>query len=50
MRPGMDKQASALKVMEAYVAGQARLGYAGFEPGPRPTDVILVSFPKSGST
>jgi hypothetical protein len=42
--------ASALAVMEAYVAGQARLGYAPFDPGPRPTDVILAAFPKSGST
>ncbi len=40
----------SLKVMEAYVSGQARLGYAEFSPGPRPSDVILVSFPKSGST
>ena len=36
--------------MEAYVAGQAQLGYAEFSPGPRSSDVILVSFPKSGST
>ncbi len=42
--------ASSLEVMEAYVAGQARLGYAEFSPGPRSSDVILVSFPKSGST
>jgi len=40
----------SLKVMEAYVAGQARLGYAEFSPGPRPSDVILVGFPKSGTT
>lgn len=41
---------SSLAVMEAYVAGQARLGYTEFSPGPRSSDVILVSFPKSGST
>ena len=39
-----------LRVLETYVAGQARLGYAKFDPGPRPSDVLLVSFPKSGST
>jgi hypothetical protein len=39
-----------LDIMEAYLRGQARLGYAEFEPGPQPSDVILVSFPKSGST
>lgn len=41
---------SALAILEAYVAGQARLGYAAFTPGPRPTDVVLAAFPKSGST
>ena len=39
-----------LRVLETYVVGQARLGYAKFDPGPRPSDVLLVSFPKSGST
>jgi len=46
----MARMSASLKVMEAYVAGQARLGYAEFSPGPRSSDVILVSFPKSGST
>ncbi len=41
---------TSLEVMQAYVAGQARLGYAHFSPGPLPSDVILTSFPKSGST
>ena len=37
---------SSPKVIEAYVAGQARLGYGEFVPGPEPSDVILVSLPK----
>jgi Sulfotransferase domain len=41
---------SGLDIMESYVVGQANLGYAVFDPGPEPQDVILVSFPKSGST
>jgi hypothetical protein len=41
---------TSLKVMQAYVAGQAQLGYASFSPGPSPSDVILVAYPKSGST
>jgi hypothetical protein len=41
---------AALDVMRAYVAGQTALGYATFDPGPHPDDVILASFPKSGST
>jgi hypothetical protein len=36
--------------MKRYVLGQAALGYAVFDPGPEASDVILVSFPKSGST
>jgi hypothetical protein len=39
-----------LKIMQAYVQGQANLGYAKWEPGPRSSDVILTAFPKSGST
>jgi hypothetical protein len=41
---------SPMEVFKAYVDGQARLGYAKFNPGPQPTDVILATFPKSGST
>lgn len=39
-----------IDVLQTYVAGQARLGYASFDPGPLDTDVILATFPKSGST
>jgi len=39
-----------LSIIRAYVEGQARLGYATFNPGPGATDVILVTYPKSGST
>lgn len=39
-----------IDVLRTYVTGQARLGYASFDPGPRPEDVILATFPKSGST
>ena len=37
-------------VLRAYVAGQAKLGYAVFDPGPDASDIILAAFPKSGST
>lgn len=47
-RPSLSAPAS--DIFKAYVEGQARLGYASFDPGPLPTDVILVAFPKSGST
>jgi hypothetical protein len=40
----------ALETLRAYVVGQARLGYAEFDPGPAASDVILCAFPKSGST
>lgn len=40
----------AMAVLRAYVVGQARLGYTRFSTEPRADDVILVSFPKSGST
>jgi len=39
-----------LEIMRAYVEGQARLGYARFDPGPEKTDILLVTYPKSGST
>lgn len=39
-----------LEIIRAYVCGQARLGYADFSPGPSPADIILATFPKSGST
>jgi len=39
-----------LDIIRAYVNGQARLGYADFDPGPMPSDVILATYPKSGST
>ncbi|MCP4265644.1 MAG: sulfotransferase domain-containing protein [Candidatus Brocadiaceae bacterium] len=45
----MDKNRN-METIKAYVVGQANLGYAEFEPGPRSSDVILVTFPKSGST
>jgi len=45
----MDKNRN-MKIMKAYVVGQANLGYAEFKPGPSPPDVILATFPKSGST
>ncbi len=41
---------NGLEVIRAYVAGQARLGYGQFDPGPEPEDIILATFPKSGST
>ena len=39
-----------LDIMKEYVVGQARLGYATFVPGPVASDIILATFPKSGST
>ncbi len=39
-----------LDVIRAYVEGQARLGYGDFDPGPSAEDIILATFPKSGST
>jgi hypothetical protein len=39
-----------MEILQAYVQGQANLGYAKWEPGPRASDVILTAFPKSGST
>lgn len=39
-----------LDIIRAYVEGQARLGYTEFHPGAVPSDVILATFPKSGST
>lgn len=43
-------QSHAREVLKAYVVGQVELGYATFDPGPRSTDLMLVSYPKSGST
>jgi hypothetical protein len=40
----------AMEIMKAYVVGQAKLGYVEFNPGPNASDVILATFPKSGST
>ena len=39
-----------MDVLRAYVTGQAELGYTVFDPGPDRSDVILATFPKSGST
>lgn len=39
-----------LDIIREYVVGQARLGYAEFAPGPQSNDIILATFPKSGST
>jgi len=41
---------SSLEVIRAYVKGQADLGYMRFDPAPSDNDVILTTFPKSGST
>jgi hypothetical protein len=41
---------AGLDIIKSYVAGQAALGYAEFNPPPSPTDVILATYPKSGST
>ncbi len=40
----------AMSVIRAYVEGQAQLGYCNWSPGANPTDVLLATFPKSGST
>jgi len=40
----------SMTVIRNYVEGQARLGYAHWMPGPDPSDLILATFPKSGST
>ena len=39
-----------LAILKTYVLGQAKLGYTTFAPGPKPSDIILATFPKSGST
>ena len=41
---------SAIEILRAYVVGQANLGYTEFNPGPIESDLILDTFPKSGST
>ena len=46
----MNKNEQGLEIIRSYVEGQARLGYAEFDPGPDTSDVILATFPKSGST
>jgi amino acid adenylation domain-containing protein len=40
----------SMEIMKTYVVGQANLGYSEFEPGSGLSDVILATFPKSGST
>lgn len=40
----------SIDILRTYVTGQAKLGYTCFEPGPQSTDVMLATFPKSGST
>lgn len=41
---------SPIDVLKVYVTGQAKLGYTLFDPGPDASDIILATFPKSGST
>lgn len=40
----------AMATLKTYAIGQAQLGYTTFLPGPNSSDVILATFPKSGST
>lgn len=39
-----------LAIIRAYVEGQAKLGYARFSPEANSNDIILATYPKSGST
>jgi len=47
----MDEQSlQGMDIIRSYVVGQAQLDYLRFDPEPNASDVLLATFPKSGST